>query len=109
MTSAAHPDNRWPFDVLAAEAVDGDTARVLCDCGFGIRFAFDLRLAGIDAPELGEPGGPEAKAALQALLDRPGLVAVVHRRDTGGYPRSFARWIGELWAPGDGGGEPEGS
>ena len=31
--------------------IDGDTIDVLCDCGFGVRLAMRLRLAGIDTPE----------------------------------------------------------
>lgn len=99
MPSAAHPDGRWPFDVLSGTAIDGDTARIMADLGFGARVEIDLRLAGVRAPEMGQPGGVAARDALQAMLDRPGVVAVIHRRDTGSYPRSFARWIGELTIP----------
>jgi micrococcal nuclease len=48
---------------------DGDTLRADIDCGFGIWTANQsLRLLGIDAPELGKPGGIEARDFLRSLL-----------------------------------------
>jgi micrococcal nuclease len=50
-------------------AIDGDT----------IRYGSDrIRLAGIDTPELGEPGGLAAKQRLEELL-RSGPVRIVRR------------------------------
>lgn len=98
MTSRAHPDGRWRWDVLEIVRVhDGDTLRVRVDTGFGQSFTFDLRLAGIDAPELGEPGGDAARAELVALTAQGPLVAETHRRiETGTEVRSFTRWVGRL-------------
>jgi micrococcal nuclease len=48
---------------------DGDTIRADIDCGFGIWTANQsLRLLGIDAPELGKPGGKEARDYLRSVL-----------------------------------------
>jgi endonuclease YncB( thermonuclease family) len=96
MPSAAHPDGAWSFDVLHAKAIDGDTARILVDCGFGVAFRFDIRLEGINAPELRNPGGRESQAALQVLLDKETLTATTYRTVSGGDVRSFARWVGRL-------------
>jgi endonuclease YncB( thermonuclease family) len=93
-TSAAHSDGTWQFDLLDAYAIDGDTARVTVDCGFGAAFRFDLRLAGINAPELRDPGGVEAKRELDRLLTMRPIIVTTHRTATGGDVRSFARWVG---------------
>lgn len=48
---------------------DGDSIRADVDLGFGIWTANQpLRLLGIDAPELGKPGGIEARDYLRGLL-----------------------------------------
>ena len=95
-SSAAHPDGAWCFDVLTADAIDGDTARVTADLGFGAAFRFDLRLRNVSAPELREVGGPEAKTAFQAYLDQRPLLVTTYRTVSGGEVRSFARWLGRL-------------
>ncbi len=106
MSSAAHPDGRWPFDVQEAIAIDGDTAIVTCNLGFGVSQTFALRLAGISAPELGQPGGTEAHEAFSRwLVERTPLIAIVHRRASGAWVRSFARWVGDLRS-GDGSDPP---
>ena len=97
MSSVVHPDGRWSFDVQEAIALDGDTCIVTCDLGFGVSQKFALRLAGISAPELGQPGGTEAHEAFSRwLVERAPLVVVVHRRESGAWVRSFARWVGNL-------------
>lgn len=95
-SSTAHPDGTWTFDVLSAEAIDGDTARVTADLGFGAAFRFDLRLEDVSAPELREPGGHEAKDAFHLLLQTRPLIVTTHRTVSGGEVRSFARWLGRL-------------
>lgn len=55
------------FLCLAAVAIDGDTLR----CANIEAANGRVRLARIDAPELRRAGGPEAKAALAALITGP--------------------------------------
>lgn len=60
----------WSFPrCTTAEVYDGDTIRLLeIDLGLDTFVRkLRLRLLTVDAPELDEPGGPEAKAALQQL------------------------------------------
>ena len=54
---------------------DGDTVRMDIDLGLRV-LTYDepLRLYGIDAPELHEPGGKESRDYLRRLLDTPTLV-----------------------------------
>lgn len=99
MPSTAHPDGTWTFDVLSADAIDGDTARVTADLGFGAAFRFDLRLEDVSAPELREPGGHEAKEAFNVLLQMRPLIVTTHRTVSGGEVRSFARWLGRIGVP----------
>lgn len=95
-TSAAHPNGVWTFDVLDAYAIDGDTARVTADLGFGAAFRFDLRLMAVSAPELREEGGPAARDAFNIMLQARPLLVTTHRTAAGGEVRSFARWLGNL-------------
>lgn len=55
------------FLCAAALAIDGDTLR----CANIEQANGRVRLARIDAPEMREPGGREAKAALAAMLTGP--------------------------------------
>lgn len=64
----AHP----PFTALVARVVDGDSI-VANSQGRDLR----IRLWGIDAPEIGQPGGPEARNRLEQLV-HPGHRVVVH-------------------------------
>lgn len=52
----------WEYRAACLHVIDGDTIRVLADTGFGGRHEIDVRLLGVSAPELGQPGGAEAKA-----------------------------------------------
>ncbi len=48
--------------------IDGDSVVLQIDAGFRMAFIGHCRLYGIDAPELREPGGKEARAALSEML-----------------------------------------
>jgi endonuclease YncB( thermonuclease family) len=95
--SLAHPDGAWQFDATHVEVIDGDTLRVLdADVGFGIRFAFDLRLRGVDAPERSTPQGQAAANALARLIAGRPLVVTTYRRVASGREvRSITRWVGD--------------
>jgi endonuclease YncB( thermonuclease family) len=55
---------------------DGDTVAADLDLGFGLKLRQALRLDGCNAIELGQPGGPEARDNLAALLPVGAVVAV---------------------------------
>lgn len=91
----------WRYPVLQASAVDGDTARLRLDLGFGLHKLVDLRLIGVDTAETNR--GPEDLRAhgrnaasfatvwlLEAVED--GLIAEVAGAD------SFGRALGDLVA-----------
>lgn len=50
----------WEYRAACLHVLDGDTIRVLADTGFGGRHEIDVRLLGVSAPELDQPGGAEA-------------------------------------------------
>ena len=69
------------FIVFVAHVVyvkDGDTIRVQDDLDQRV---YDIRFYGMDAPEHGQAGGPEAKAYLQSLIDRKQIRLSVHGGD----------------------------
>lgn len=73
------------FLCVAAVAIDGDTLR--CE-GLG-----KVRLARIDTPELSEPGGAEARAALIALIGGRD----VHCRQIDALPQTRAFESTDRW------------
>lgn len=91
----------WPRYYYGAPEVlyvhDGDTLRVKLDYGDSIYSHRNLRLIDVWAPELGDPGGPEAKALLQEVVmpsppaARPFLY-VQTKRDAYSFNRLLA-WV----------------
>lgn len=60
---------QWPEAVVSDVAHDGDTFRANVDMGRAIFWQNgSVRLARINAPELGKPGGSEARDYLRSLL-----------------------------------------
>lgn len=94
----------WRYRARGARVIDGDTVEVEVDCGFSVRVEAAVRLLGVDAPELREPGGIEARAALSALVAEGAgawpLVVRTARRAEGGEARSFLRYVGQVWTVG---------
>lgn len=56
----------WDRRAEYLENHDGDTVRMNLDQGFGDTKLVDVRLMGVFAPELREPGGPECRAFVEA-------------------------------------------
>lgn len=60
--------------------IDGDTLVAAADLGWHLTLELDVRLAGINAIELREPGGPEAAQHLAALIPPGYAVTLVSLR-----------------------------
>lgn len=88
-TAAAAPAQR--LDGVVTRVSDGDTLWLRPDGG---RKPVKLRLVGLDAPELCQRHGPEARAALQA--EALGRRASMRRHATDDYGRPLAT----LWVDG---------
>lgn len=84
--TAADPDAGQPWLARVSYVVDGDSIWVRPDGG-GARVK--LRLEGIDAPEICQRYGPEARTALQALVLGQHVRVTVQARDR--YGRAIAR------------------
>lgn len=84
--------------------IDGDTIVADIDLGFRTWLHDEhLRLYGIDAPELNEPGGEAAKEALTARIEGQTLyictvrMKTLDREATG----SFGRYLAEVYEAGE--------
>lgn len=75
------------FQARLHSVQDGDSFTVLDRFGKRER----VRLSGIDAPELEQAGGPQAKAALESLLFAPELDIEPRKRDP------FGRWVARVY------------
>ena len=73
-----------PQTYLVRRVIDGDTIEVEDDSGIRTR----IRLRNVNAPELGQPGGQEAKDALTAKLLGQRVSLKVYARDK--YGRTIA-------------------
>lgn len=70
----------WPATVLPSKRWndrDGDTFKALVDQGCDNLTRKGIRINGINARELSEPGGPEARAYLRDLVPEGMVVTVI--------------------------------
>lgn len=65
----------FEYACRVVKVIDGDTISAELSLGFKIYFNTNIRLAGIDAPELstGEPGAKSKAMLTDLLLDKPGV------------------------------------
>jgi endonuclease YncB( thermonuclease family) len=109
-----------PFSAIKLEEAihDGDTVKILIDLGFDARTEKWIRLAGVRAPEIGQPGASATRAFVAAwLMDRAGYSAATRRRlrwplrietEMTSTPEptertSFTRYVGTIWDASGGG------
>jgi endonuclease YncB( thermonuclease family) len=79
---------------VVIEVHDGDTVRLLCDAGGDAGIFPWLRLSRAGAPELNQPGGPEATDWIrQRLTSAEQIQVTIHGR-------SFARWLASITVDG---------
>ncbi len=89
----AAPLHAERFEALVLRVKDGDSIVVE---RIPQKRVSEIRLAGIDAPELGQPWGPSARSALRRLVDGRRVRAQIVDRDR--YGRLVARiWAGETY------------
>lgn len=85
------PAYRYRMEVV--RVIDGDTLVARIDCGFRVWIVTPVRVLGWSAPELREPGGPEAKVACERLLGEAAQIIIETETDA----QTFGRWLGRVW------------
>jgi hypothetical protein len=113
----------WEYKAIALTVHDGDTFTVRLDLGDRIFRELEVRVAGIDAPELRKDGKPNpegyvARDALHGLLDRRdwgdmtavrsdlvvgdpvALMVRTHRTPTRGDEQALKRYVADVELPG---------
>lgn len=84
---------------VPAAAYDGDTIRLDIDLGFGVWISNQpFRLHGIDAFELGDPGGKEARTALHKLAPAHADLLAITYKDS---KEKYGRYLADLYDPFD--------
>ncbi|WP_448586375.1 thermonuclease family protein [Thermaurantiacus sp.] len=93
LAGLAAPAAAARFEAQVLRVRDGDSIVVE---RIPTRRVSEVRLAGIDAPELGQPWGPSARAGLRRLVDRRRVAVEPVDRDR--YGRLVARvWVGQVY------------
>jgi len=77
----------YEYNAIILRVVDGDTVHAQVDLGLETYRRIKLRLLNVYAPELREPGGPEARDYLRALVDGKSVVVRTEKDRTEKYGR----------------------
>ncbi len=83
------------FEAKVEKVVDGDTIEVSCDFR---DFNFKIRSLGIDAPELNEPGGKEAKEFLKERIEGEEVKILIDKDNRVG---KWGRLMGKIQSDGE--------
>lgn len=89
------PVPRYVRNATVLHVHDGDTYTLRIDLGWSVDIRGDIRLLGVDAPELPTPEGRAAAQWVSDLLDRVGhdVIVTSHKPDP---DRSFARYLADI-------------
>lgn len=81
----------YEYIAVVRSVHDGDTFRADVDLGFGVWISNQpFRLMGIQAPELGNVKGRDARDALRRLIPVGGEVRIKTQKDT---REKYGRWL----------------
>lgn len=84
-----------PYFAAVQDVYDGDTIHVNIDLGFGLDLALRCRVFGINAPELEEQAGKDAREFALTLLPAGEAIMVVSH----GWDKYGGRFDGEITLP----------
>lgn len=89
----------YKYEVVGMPLVhDGDTVTVTVDLGFRLYHTLQVRMVGINAPELITAAGKAAKVALDAFVVAAGITgwtAVTYKDGK----EKYGRWLATLYSP----------
>ena len=94
MTLKSAKDTEYWYNANVLSVHDGDTMTLIIDMGRRIYIEDSIRLYRINAPELSQAGGVEAREYLK-LLCFVGLSVRV--RTYKNKNDKYGRWLGEVW------------
>jgi len=83
------------YRAVVLRVVDGDTVHAEIDLGLETCRRVKLRLLGVYAPELREPGGPEARDYLRGLVEGEQVIVRTVKDRT----EKYGRYLGVLQLP----------
>jgi endonuclease YncB( thermonuclease family) len=69
--------DEWIVPATVVRVIDGQTLLCHVDLGWNITVLSQVRVAGMDAPPLGQPGGLDAKKYAQRLLPPGTLIRLI--------------------------------
>lgn len=92
----------WHYRAQVVRVIDGDTVVLLADTGFHGRHEVHVRIADLNAAELSEPGGQEARLKLTTALGWltvgwPLRVATRRRETVMTEVQSFERYVADVF------------
>jgi len=93
-------ENLHHYNCELKRIIDGDTVELIIDLGFNIKIETDLRLEGIDTPEVNSSNGLEQEAAYRSevflgqLIEKEELIVRTKKNDM------YGRYIGTLFIKG---------
>lgn len=92
----------WRFRAQALRIIDGDTFVALVDSGFYGRHEVHIRIADLNAPEMSQPGGADARIRLVTALGWlttgwPLRIVTQQRETVVSEVRSFERYVATVY------------
>lgn len=97
MDATSNTPEPYVYHATVTRVIDGDTAEVVIDLGFGVSFATTARFLGVNAPEMKGPTKPAATISrdrVKALIEGKAVTVQSHEVD------SFRRCLSTIWVDG---------
>ncbi len=90
-------DACYRYRAALVRVIDGDTYVLEVDLGFRVSTTLEVRLRGVDTPELPTQEGASARAFALSALSGAQKIVIESVKDK----RSFARWVADVYVDGE--------